>query len=77
MTIAPAKIIGVDKGHLSIGADADIAIFDLNAEWVVDEKKFLSKGKNSPFIGKKLTGKAMYTIIDGAVRFEKGNIVRS
>ena len=76
MTIAPAKIIGVDRGHLSVGANADIAIFDTEKEWVVDEKKFFSKGKNSPFIGKKLTGKSIYTIVDGRVKYENGVIVR-
>ncbi|MBI5470667.1 dihydroorotase [Candidatus Kaiserbacteria bacterium] len=76
MTIAPAKIIGVDKGHLSVGADADIAIFDTDKEWIVDAKKFFSKGKNSPFIGKKLTGKAVYTIVGGKIRYSEGEIVR-
>jgi dihydroorotase len=76
MTIAPAKIIGVDKGRLSIGADADIAIFDIDKEWTVDAKKFFSKGKNSPFIGKKLTGKAIHTIVGGKIRYSEGEIVR-
>ena len=75
MTVAPARIIGVDRGHLSVGADADIAIFDTEKEWVVDEKKFFSKGKNSPFIGKKLIGKALYTIVDGKVKYDNGAIV--
>jgi dihydroorotase len=75
MTSAPARIIGINKGHLSAGADADIAIFDTEKEWVVDEKKFFSKGKNSAFIGKKLRGKAVYTIVGGTMKFEKGNIV--
>lgn len=74
MTSAPAKIIGVNKGHLSVGADADIAIFDTEKEWVVDEKKFFSKGKNSPFIGKSLTGKAIYTIVGGKIKFDNGKI---
>ena len=77
MTIAPAKIVGLDKGHLSVGADADIAIFDTEKEWTVDEKKFFSKGKNSPFVGKKLTGKAIYSIVGGKVRFAEGEIVRA
>jgi len=76
MTVGPAKILGLDKGHLSVGADADISIFDLKKEWTVDAKKFFSKGKNSPFIGKKLTGKVVYTIVDGKIKFENGKIVR-
>ena len=76
MTVAPAKILGIDAGHLSVGASADIAIFDTEKEWVVDEKKFFSKGKNSPFIGKTLIGKALYTIVDGEVKYDNGAIVR-
>jgi dihydroorotase len=76
MTHKPAAIIGVDKGHLSVGADADISIFDTEKEWVVDEKKFFSKGKNSPFIGKKLTGKAVHTIVGGVLKYSEGAIVK-
>ncbi|MEK7601414.1 MAG: dihydroorotase [Patescibacteria group bacterium] len=75
MTSSPARIIGINKGHLSKGADADIAIFDTEKEWVVDEKKFLSKGKNSAFIGKKLRGKAVYTIVGGVVKYDNGTII--
>ena len=75
MTTGPAGVISVDKGHLSVGADADIAIFDLEEEWVVNEKKFFSKAKNSAFIGKKLTGKAVCTIVGGKVKYDRGTIV--
>ena len=75
MTSAPARIIGINKGHLSKGADADIAIFDTAKDWVVDEKKFFSKGKNSAFIGKKLRGKAVYTIVGGEVKYDRGTII--
>ncbi len=75
MSSDPAAILRIDKGHLSLGADADVSIFDIEKEWVVDEKKFFSKGKNSPFIGKSLTGKAMYTIAGGRVKYEDGKIV--
>jgi dihydroorotase len=77
MTYWPAKIIRVDekKWHLSLWADADISIFDPNEKWVVDEKKFFSKGKNSPFIGKTLQGKAIYTIVGGKLKFEKGEVL--
>lgn len=75
MTIGPAQVIGIDKGHLSVGADADVALFDTKEEWVVDEKKFFSKGKNSVFIGKKLTGKAVCTIVGGKVKYDRGTIV--
>lgn len=75
MTIGPAHILRINKGTLSVGADADITIFDPKKKWVVDEKKFFSKGKNSPFIGKELTGKAVYTIVGGVMKYNQGKIV--
>lgn len=76
MTTGPAKILRLNKGSLTVGADADISIFNLDESWVVDEKKFFSKGKNSPYIGKKLDGKAVYTIVGGVVKFKEGKILR-
>lgn len=75
MSHKAAEIIGVDKGHLSVGADADIAIFDINREWVVDPKDSFSKCRNSVWKGKTLTGRAVYTIIGGQLRFENGKIM--
>ena len=77
MTYAPAKIIRIDekKWHLSIGADADISIFDPNEEWIVDEKKFFSKGKNSPYIWKTLKGKTVYTIVGGKMKYKQWTII--
>ncbi|MGB9595508.1 MAG: dihydroorotase [Candidatus Poribacteria bacterium] len=56
MTINPAKILNLKKGTLSVGADADITIIDINKEWTVDPSKFESKGRNTPFIDWKLKG---------------------
>jgi dihydroorotase len=76
MSVNPAQILRLkDKGHLSIGADADIAIFDLNKNWVVDPKQFFSKGRNSVFAGKSLSGKAFATFIAGDLKFQNGSIV--
>jgi dihydroorotase len=75
MTIEPARIIKINKGTLSVGADADIAVFDPNAEWVVDARQSFSKGKNCVFHGKKLTGRAVYTVVGGVLKFAKGKIV--
>ncbi len=71
MTSGPADIIRVDKGTLSIGADADIAIFDPKKEWTVDPAKSYSKGKNCVFNGKKLKGKAVCTIVGGEVKYRE------
>ncbi len=75
MTIAPAQILRIDKGHLSVGADADIAIFDISKKWIVNPSKSLSKGKNCAFNDKELTGKCKYTIIGGEIKMQDEKIV--
>jgi dihydroorotase len=65
MSLAPAKILGVPAGTLTVGAAADITVFDPNAEWIVDVNKFKSKSRNSVFDGVTLTGKAITTFVAG------------
>ncbi len=66
LTIGPARILGYEKlGTLEIGAPADVTIFDLHKEWVVDAAQFVSKGKNTPLDGQTLKGKVMATIYTG------------
>ncbi len=61
----PASILKINKGTLSVGADADITIIDLDADWTVDSAQFKSKSKNTPFNGWKLRGRAVQTIVRG------------
>jgi dihydroorotase len=75
MTYKPATIIRVEKGSLAVGSDADIAIFDIKKEWTVDPSEFYSKGKNSVFAGKSLTGKAVHTITGGKVKLKDGKVI--
>ncbi len=70
----PAKILGIDKGTLGKGKDADITIIDLEAKETVDPEKFESKGRNTPFAGMKLKGKALYTIVSGKVVMRQGKL---
>ena len=70
MTFNPACILGIPKGRLSLGGEADFTIFDLNETWTVDPEQFASKGRNTPFAGRELMGKVKYTICDGKVAFE-------
>jgi dihydroorotase len=70
LTVAPARIIGVSKGTLSEGADADVTIFDIKGERQVDVNQFKSKGRNSPFNGWKLKGWADVTIVSGEVKYQ-------
>ncbi|WP_129599671.1 dihydroorotase [Anaerophilus nitritogenes] len=69
MSTVPAQILKLKKGSLKVGMDADITIIDLNKEWIVDKNKFFSKGKNTPFHGKKLKGKAVMTMVGGEIKY--------
>src|SRR5271170_6878622 len=60
-TLAPARLLGLAKGTLSIGADADITVFDPDSEWVFDKTATASKSANSPFRGWPLKGRAVAT----------------
>lgn len=70
MSYNPAKVIGIDRGTLTEGKVADITIIDPAAEWVIDSKKFVSLGKNTPFNGKKVHGKVLYTICNGEFAYK-------
>ncbi len=70
MTEKPAKIIGVDKGTLSPGKQADVTIIDPQANYKIDVNKFRSKSRNCPYHGWEVTGKVEITIVGGEIRFE-------
>lgn len=70
MTEKPAKIIGVDKGTLGVGKQADVTIIDPKNEYEIDVRKFRSKSGNCPYHGWKVTGKVERTIVGGEIRFE-------
>ncbi len=72
MSTAPARIVGLkSKGVIKEGSDADLTIIDENKEWTVAQEGFVSKSKNSPFIGWKLQGQIEYTICDGKVVYTR------
>ncbi|MCJ7673753.1 MAG: dihydroorotase [Sedimentisphaerales bacterium] len=72
MTEKPAKIIGIDKGTLGKGKQADVTIIDPNAEYEIDVNKFRSKSRNCPYHGWKVKGKVEETIVGGEIRFQAG-----
>lgn len=74
MTINPAKMLGIDKGSIEEGKIADITIINPNEEYIIQPNKFESKSKNSPFGGMKVKGKILYTIVNGNIVVEKGEI---
>lgn len=69
MTINPAQILQIPKGTLAIGADADVTVIDPEKTWTVDRTLFCSRGKNSPFHGWTMKGKAVLTIVGGVIRY--------
>ncbi|MCP4597766.1 dihydroorotase, partial [Neptuniibacter sp.] len=67
LTSAPAKILGLESGTLEVGKDADICIFDPEAEWQLTPESCHSRGKNTPFMGYPLKGKVTTTLFQGEV----------
>lgn len=69
-TVNPAHLLRLAKGTLSPGADADVTVLDVDAEWSFDRKSSASKSWNSPFIGWRLKGKPLMTIVGGKIVWE-------
>jgi dihydroorotase len=67
MSTAPARIFHLPGGSLRKGSVGDVTVFNPGAEWTVDPKKFVSKGRNTPYAGRALTGKVHYTIVGGRI----------
>jgi dihydroorotase len=70
ITVEPARILGIDAGHLSRGAVADLCIFDPDEYWKVETTALKSQGKNTPFLGMELCGRVKYTLVNGNVVYE-------
>ena len=71
MSLSPAKVLGLNKGSLQVGMPADITIVDVDTSYLIDPETFYSKGRNTPFAGKKVYGTVYYTIVDGEVVYKK------
>ena len=72
MSTKPAEIAGLDSGTLEVGKTADLVLLDLEKEITVDKEKFLSKGHNTPFHGRKYFGEVKMTLADGKIVYLKG-----
>jgi len=70
MSYNPAKILGLDRGSLAEGKPADVTIIDPEAEYTICASEFASKGKNTPFDGRKVKGRVMATICDGKIVYQ-------
>lgn len=71
MSYNPAKVIGLDKGNIAPGKAADLVIFDPQETYRIDKNTFASKGKNTPFDGREVTGRVRCTICDGEVVYHE------
>jgi len=71
LTVNPARIRGLPYGTFSIGAPADVVIFDPARRWRLEANKMRSKGKNTPFNGWELTGKVMLTMVGGRIVYDE------
>ena len=67
VTLAPARLLGLDCGRLATGAPADLVLCDVDGPVVIDADRLLSKSKNSPFDGRRLQGQVLLTVVDGRV----------
>jgi dihydroorotase len=67
MAANPARLLNLPLGHAAPGAPADLIVFSDKAEWTVDKAAFVSKGKNTPFHGRKVRGKNLVTIVAGRI----------
>lgn len=68
MTVNPAKVLGIDRGTLQPGKPADVTVIDPKAKWTIDKAAFQTKSRNTPFDGWKVTGRAVATIVGGALK---------
>ena len=69
MATRPARLFGLPGGSLRAGGVADVTVFDPKLEWIVDPAAFLSKGRNTPYAGRKLRGRTLATIVGGRLAY--------
>ncbi len=70
LSVNPARILGCDKGRIGEGCIADLVIADPGQEYVIDRSSFFSKGKNTPFDGRRVRGRILYTFVGGKLVYE-------
>ena len=76
LTGRPAALLGIPKGTLKPGEDADVTLIDPEMRWTIDPTKFLSKSRNTPYGGWEVRGRAHTVLVGGEVRYTLGGIVR-
>ena len=76
MSVNPARILGIEGGTLAEGSRADIAVFDFENEYEIRTEEFLSKGRNTPFAGKRVYGRCLLTVCGGRIVWEEPAAIR-
>jgi len=71
VTSNAARVLGEDTGRLAVGAKADVVVFDAERAWLVSASELASAGKNTPFAGYELEGRALHTLVGGELRFSR------
>ena len=71
LSTKPAEVFQLNKGRISIGADADLVLLDLDQHWTINPEAFVSKGKNTPFGGWKVSGKPVLTMVGGKIVYQQ------
>lgn len=72
LTSGPAAVLGIERGTLAPGAVADVCVFDPEERWTLDEHALVSRGKNTPFVGRELRGRVHATVVGGEILFRRG-----
>lgn len=72
ITIKPAQVFDLPYGTLKEGAVADLTLINLDEAYEIKAQDFLSKSSNTPFLGEKVYGKTLFTMVDGEIRYEEG-----
>jgi dihydroorotase len=70
VTTVPARLLGIDAGHLAPGAVADVCVFDPERYWKITPAALKSQGKNTPFLNLELKARVCYTLVEGQIVYE-------
>jgi dihydroorotase len=70
MSLNPARLLRLERGTLTTGTVADITVIDPNLEWAVEPERFRSKSRNTPFMGMRLKGRAILTMVGGEIVYD-------
>ena len=68
-TSNPAKLLGLNRGTLGVGAIADVTLINPDLEWTVDKEQSFSRSRNNAFHGREIKGRAVRTIVGGKTVF--------